>query len=455
MHYSFKNSTIRDQLYGVRQKLKQATRVTIKIPSELSFNRGGAKHFDQVLKLFDWSMHDIPVEIDFTSCRSANYQAVALIIPYCWKLKQQNCTISFKFNNDSEQNGSRVWQLMGAHGLFAASTDPKANFKGNKHKPLFAIRNSEDFKAALTEVDEFTSNFGVEYQKTLRYVISELLYNVLEHGKSDFFWKGHRFPTPSILQFTWYERMNELHFVIADIGIGVKTHLEQTYPGQASAEEALRLAIQPEISGTFGRQDPYSNRNNAGMGLFLSSNIVRRLRADMYVVSGNGVIHISPTDTTSKTLDTSWPGTFALVTVRLDRGTEFALDSMMNEFRAQAKTEVHARTSANQENRHFLSIYNYFGRNADDKQAAITYRDRHLLPAISEGKSIVLDFSEVTSSTHSFLNALLATPIRRMGLRAFKKIRVVNAARDIRETIDYILDDNTEDGAEDSKYERE
>ncbi|MBB3293210.1 hypothetical protein FHT39_001849 [Mitsuaria sp. BK045] len=445
--------TMRDQLFAVRQKFRPAAKKSIVLPNELTFNRAGTKHFDQVLNTLNWNLHNIPIEIDFSKCQSANYQAMALLILYCWKLKQQNCAISFKTEHAGNQNGSRVWELMGAYGLFAVSTDPKANFKSNKHKPLFAIRNSEDFKTALNGADEFTSKFGVEYQKTLRYVLSELLYNVLEHGKSDFFWKGHRFPTPSLLQYTWYEKVNELHFIIGDIGIGVKRHLEQTYSGLASDEDALRLAIQPEISGTFGRQDPYSNRNNAGMGLFLSSNIVRRLRADMYIVSGSGVIHVSPTDTTSKTLETSWPGTFALITVRLDRGTEFALDSMMNEFREQARSEVKARTSANEENRHFLSMYNYFGRNADDKQAAISYRDRHLLPAVANGKSIVIDFNDVTTSTHSFLNALLASPIRRMGLQAFKKIRIVNATSEIRETIDYVLDDNTGDGADESKYE--
>ena len=446
-------TSIREQLYGVRRKIRQASKERIVFPTELTFNRAGDKHFDQVLSVLDWSFEGIPVELDFTNCRTANYQAAALLIPYCWKLKQQNCTISFKLDNDGDQNGSRVWRMMGAHGLFAVTTDPKVNFKSNEHKPLFAIRNSDDFKDALSSVDEFTSEFGVEYQKTLRYVLSELLYNLLEHGPSDFFWQGRRFPTPGILQFTWYEKVNELHFIVSDVGIGVKKHLTQTYPGLATDEEALRLAIQPEISGTFGRQDPYTNRNNAGMGLFLSSNIIRRLRADMYLISGTGVVHVSPVDTTSKTLDVGWPGTIALVTVRLDRGTVFALDSMMNEFRAQARAEVKARTSANVEDRHYFGVANYFGRFADDKQAAINYRDKYLLPAVDAGKSIVVDFNDVETSTHSFLNALLASPIRRMGLRAYKRLRIINAPKDIRETIDYVLDDNTGDGAEDSKYE--
>lgn len=188
------------------------------------------------------------------------------------------------------------------------------------------------------------------------------------------------------------------------------------------------------------------------MGLFLSSNIVRRLHAEMYLVSGNGLLHVSPMDTTTKTLDAAWPGTFALVTLRLDRGSDFALDSMMNDFRAQARLEVKARTDANVENRYYLHIYNYFGRYADNKEDAIRHRDSYIMSAVEDGKTLLIDFQDVESSTHSFLNALLASPIRRMGIRAYKRIRIVNATKDIRETIDYVLDDNTGDGTEDANY---
>ncbi|HZW86073.1 MAG TPA: DUF4325 domain-containing protein [Gallionella sp.] len=431
--------------------MRQTSKVSLSVPTEFTFNRGGSKYFDTVLSFLDWNLQDIPVEIDFSNCQSANYQAAALLIPYCWKLKNQGCTVSFKHNEEGDQNGSRVWKMMGGPGLFAVTTDPKQNFRFNEHKPLFAIRNSDDFKEALASADSFTSGFGVEYQKTLRYVISELLYNTIEHGKSDFFWQGHRYPTPSILQFTWYEKINELHFIVADAGIGIKQHLSQVHPALGSDEEALRLAIQPEISGTFGLQDPYTNRNNAGMGLYLSSSIVRRLRADMHIFSGDGMLHVSPTDITSKQYNFRWPGTFVLITVRLDRGTEFALDALMSEFRGQARREVDERNTVSTQNQFYLHIYNYFGRYADDKQAAIDYRGRHLLPAVEEGKSFVVDFQGVESSTHSFLNALFASPIKRMGLLSFKRIRIVNATSDIRETVDYILNDNTNEDADPNK----
>lgn len=450
------SQSLREQLYPAKYKLRAEKRVNLRIPAGFSFNRGGTKNFDPVVDFFDWTLNDVPVEIDFTGCSSANYQALALVIPYCWHLKQKNCSISFKFDKEQEQSASKMWRMMGGYGLFAVTTDTAVNFKSTDVKPLIAIRNPTDLKAALDKAESFVAKFGLEYQRTLRYVLAELLYNATEHGRREFSWRGKRLNTPAIIQFSWYEQANEIGILVADVGMGVHAHLAQAYPAIASDEEALRLAIQPEISGTFGRQDPYTNRNNAGMGLFLSSSIVRRLRADMHLVSGNSVLHVSPNDLTSHPLRNPWNGTFVLITMRLEQSYQFALDQMMQELREQARAEVSARTTDEKEQRHYINVYNYFGKNADDKQAAISYRNRHLLPAIDEGKVLILDFDGVETSTHSFLNALLASPVRRLGMSAYKRIKISRAKTDIRETIDYVMDDNTSpDGADPSKYDGE
>lgn len=446
--------SLQDQLYAAKRKLRADRRVTLRVPAGFSFNRAGQKNFGPVVEFFDWSLKKCPVEIDFTGCSSANYQALALIVPYCWHLKQAGCSISFKFDKNEEQSASHMWSMMGGHGLFSVATDSSINFKSTEFKPLIAVRNPSDMKAALDRAVNYVARFGVEYQRTLRYVLAELLYNASEHGRRDFMWRGNRITTPAILQFSWYEQANEIGILVADVGVGVQNHLAQAYPTIGSGEEALRLAVQPEISGTFGKHDPYTNRNNAGMGLFLSSNIVRRLRADMHIVSDDAVLHVSPNDLTSHTLSNRWNGTFVLISMRLDQSYQFAYDQMMQEFRVQARTEVTKRQNEEVERRHYLHVYNFFGKYAEDKSAAISYRNRHLLDAVDTGQAIVLDFDGVEGSTHSFLNALLASPIRRMGMSAYKKIKVTRALPDIRETIDYVLDDNTSpEGIDTSKYD--
>jgi len=174
----------------------------------------------------------------------------------------------------------------------------------------------------------------------------------------------------------------------------------------------------------------------------------------MHIVSENTVLHISPNDLTSRQLDNKWQGTFVLITMKLDQGNIFALDQLMQELREKAEDEVKTRTSQQKEQRHYLEVYNYFGRHADDKQAAIAYRDKYLIKAIEEDKILVLDSGNVESSPHSFLNALLASPIRRLGMQAYKKIKITRATSEIRETLDYVLDDNTSpEGVNQAKYE--
>ena len=183
-----------------------------------------------------------------------------------------------------------MWYNMGAMGIFHVLNDEGDNFHGKPHKPLFAIRNSEDFRTALEKAENYTQTLDIEYEKTLRYILSELLYNTLEHGKS------HQH-IPSLLQFTWYETKHELSFVIADLGVGVRKHLSQSYSGLEDDVEAILLALKPQVSGTFnGSAQHMQPRIMPGSACILSSNIVGRLHAHMYIISGNGLVHISPTE---------------------------------------------------------------------------------------------------------------------------------------------------------------
>jgi hypothetical protein len=322
--------------------------------------------------------------------------------------------------------------------------NPTQNFRGGKKtKPLLAVRSADDLKRVISMAEEFTAEFNVEFIDTLRYVLSEMLYNTLEHGKRYGSPRLRSIRIPSVAQFTWYQTRNELQFIIADVGMGIKKHIEQTYPGQPSHLDALRLAIQPNISGTFGTQDPYSDKNNAGMGLFLSSSIIKKLKAEMHIISGDGLLHISPMDVTGKTLKPSWPGTIVLFTLRVEENIKFILHEMMQEFRAQAVIEIKKSKESEIKNTLYVNVENYFGVHPVDKEAAIKFKERNIFPALDTNKEIILDFTRVKTAPHSFLSALLASPIKRLGMLAYKKIKIVNADPEIRETLDFIFDDST------------
>jgi hypothetical protein len=428
-----------EALETLKKKFDEVKTIILALPGRFSFKDHDLYDFNRLLEFFDWDINNCPVRIDLTKCHTANYQALSLLVIYGWKLNTQGCRVTF-IENEKETGASSMWRTMGARGLFAVLNNSGQQFKGNHYKPLFAVREIDDFKSVIESAESYTKGFNVEYESTLRYVLGELLYNTMEHGTC-FTDKKKRIP--SLVQFTWYKQRNEIQFIIADLGIGIKKHIEQAFPGQESDEEAIMLSMRPKVSGTFGKNDPYKNKNNAGMGLFISSNIIKRLNADMHIVSNSGLAHISPRDTTQRKLDSAWPGTLVLVSLRLDRNSSFILHKIMQEFRESADNEQKQGDNKEENEKLYINVYNFFGRYAEDKEAAIKFRDKRIFPALNEGKTVVIDFDKIVSSPHSFLSALLASPIKSIGMSAYKRIKILNAAPDVRETIDFILDDNT------------
>ncbi|MFN6531080.1 STAS-like domain-containing protein [Nostoc sp. ChiSLP03a] len=412
---------------------------TIALPRTLAFTYYGTYEFSRVLSIFDWTFKDQEVVLDFSQCLTANYQALSLVVLYVWQLKINGCYVTFKYDHHDKRQrrgASKMWGMMAASGLFYVLESNNNNFFSHASKPLFAIRNNLDFTTALEKAVSYTKGFDIEYEKTLRYALSELLYNTLEHG--------HNSKIPSIIQFSWYREKGEISFIVADLGVGIKQHLRQVYPEIEDHVSAILQALKPQVSGTFLKNNPYQAQNNAGVGLYLSSNIIRKLNADMHIVSGNGVVHISPTDVTGRVTESHWPGTLVYVTIKLGISQDINLQKMMSEFRAAATQELSEASDIEELTNFYISIRNYFGKYAEDKMTAIRIRDEKLLPEVGEGKCLTIDFDEVISAPHSFLNALLATPIRKYGMAAYKKIKIINAAPEIRETIDFILDENTE-----------
>ena len=56
----------------------------------------------------------------------------------------------------------------------------------------------------------------------------------------------------SLLEFNWYRDKNQRSFNLADISIGIKNHLGRTYAPYTINTDAIAMALEPEISGTFG-----------------------------------------------------------------------------------------------------------------------------------------------------------------------------------------------------------
>lgn len=420
---------------------------TLNLPHRFSLVAQDYINFDPVLSWFAWTIDDEEVLIDFRSCELANFQSLALLVFYIWHLRIGGKRVDLLYDYEGSATASSMWANLGARGWSQVLFGEALNFEGGGHKPLIAVRGTEERQRALRELDEYTANFDINYRSYLTDIANELLYNTLEHGQA---WRNSRGKDqriPSLIQFSWYEARQELSVMVADLGVGIKAHLEKTYPAFESDEDAIRFAMQPEFYGTIGAQSEYSHRNNAGVGLYVSTQLMQRLRSDMWIVSGDGQVHISPREITSKPLAAGWPGTLVLFTVRLrTHPPEIVYEAARAEIRESARKSASGPNGKKDEERFVVSIGNRFGRHPEDKPEAIRFRDKYLLPAVQAGKPILLDFRNVVQTTHSFLNALLSGPIRAYsdnGLNPYKYVRVANASAEIRESVDFVLDTNT------------
>jgi hypothetical protein len=258
------------------------------LPPEFNFVEHGAIDFDKALRFFDWSVEaGEVVDIDLRTSRVANFTAMSLLILYAWHLSTRDCKVQVITDSGPSRSGaSAAWDALGASTWAELLTRPTENFQPRRSKPLMALRDFADSKKAIQKVQDYTRPFNVEYKNLLTYVLSELVSNALEHGSRTFVREGRPLRFPSLVQFSWYSRRDELQFLVADLGIGVKSHLEKAYPKFPTHADALRYSIRPQVSGTFGPSNMYGAKNNAGMGLYISSSILQRIHADMYLVSG-------------------------------------------------------------------------------------------------------------------------------------------------------------------------
>lgn len=412
------------------------------LPPSFTFHTKGFVDFDRILKHFDWTLRDRAVVIDLTTCDSANFQAIALLIQYAWWLTTQGCAVTFKYGI-AGAGPTKMLNKMGASRWREVLVHDGRDFDTRSGGKTFALRRRSDAQNVINHARNAINSYSINFPDYLSYIISELLYNATEHGRRQVVIDGSHVLVPSIFQFGYYPGFNRFSFIFADLGIGIKAHLEQAYPAFATHQEAIIHALRPKVSGTFRQQtEPYAAKDNAGLGLTYSSQMSKRLKGDMYLVSFDGVVHVSPEDVTSHKLLNSWPGTFVLINLNISKTQNVSVDALMAEIRAKAETEVSVFSDREQGNTLYVNIYNYFGKYAEDKDAAISYRDRHLIPAVNQGKKIDLDFHEVETSPHSFLNALLATPIALLGPKAYQWIKVRNAPGAIHEIIDGVFEDN-------------
>ncbi len=139
--------------------------------------------------------------------------------------------------------------------------------------PLTFIKTTADQSRFISEMIPLL-HLDDNYSSTIKYVVGELVRNVLEHSYAK---------NGAVVSAQYYKNANRISLAICDTGIGLLRGLQIWCP--ETDEEAIRLALTPGISGTTRKEGGTSE--NAGAGLFFIKSIAKTTRSNFVIYSGD------------------------------------------------------------------------------------------------------------------------------------------------------------------------
>ncbi len=213
--------------------------------------------------------------------------------------------------------------------------------------PLTRIRNSDELGNFLKEIVPLL-HLEPKHAEPLKYIVSELVRNVLEHAKVD---------TGAVVCAQYHAKSNTIRIGIVDGGVGIKKSINRSYNATTDLE-AIKLALMPGVTGTTKREG--GSEQNAGAGLFFIKSIAHVNQNFFMIYSGNAMYKLLKRDE-KKTLVLradphldrhseesklpQWNGTVVGVDISLDTTQEFTslLDLIRDTYARAIKQRKKAR----------------------------------------------------------------------------------------------------------------
>jgi anti-sigma regulatory factor (Ser/Thr protein kinase) len=165
-----------------------------------------------------------------------------------------------------------LFKMLGLESQFSISKHDSSG----RFIPLTQVRSNDEMSGLIKEMIPLL-HLGPHQAEPIRYIVSELVRNVLEHAIA---------PDGAIVAAQYHAKSNMIRIGIADTGIGFRESIGASHfaPGDLTA---LKLALVPGITGTTSREG--GTDYNAGAGLFFIKSIATANRDFFMIYSGNAL----------------------------------------------------------------------------------------------------------------------------------------------------------------------
>ncbi|MCL2038645.1 STAS-like domain-containing protein [Candidatus Saccharibacteria bacterium] len=88
--------------------------------------------------------------------------------------------------------------------------------------------------------------------------------------------------------------------------------------------------------------------------------------------------------------------------------------------------------------KNMIKMHQLIGDFAENKEVAKKLREEIILPSLSEGNEVILDFEGVEGATQSFIHALVSEPIRLLRNDALERLYYKNTNDNVQSIISVV-----------------
>ncbi len=205
--------------------------------------------------------------------------------------------------------------------------------------PVTQVCSQKDVNNIITETAPLLHATS-EVQKSIMYVLSELLRNSFEHSQSK---------VGAFFCAQYFSKTKRIAIGIADSGVGIAKTISKSHR-ISSETEALQLALKPGISGATSKIG--GNSDNAGAGLFFIRSIAKRTENYFAIYSGKTLFKMLKKQENSESLFADplhekhtvvtdlplWEGTVIGIDINADGKQNFS--GLLKKIRTHYKTGV-------------------------------------------------------------------------------------------------------------------
>lgn len=179
----------------------------------------------------------------------------------------------------------KLFEMLGVNAdIHITESDPSGRFI-----PLTQIKNAKEQTNFITEMMPIL-HLEPYHAEAIRYVVSELIHNVIEHSGSK---------DGAIVAAQYHKKSNMIRLGIADTGVGIKKTINRSHAAWSDID-ALKLALTPGITSTTNREGGTSD--NAGAGLFFIKSIAANNRDFFMLYSGDALYKLLKRKPDSRTI---------------------------------------------------------------------------------------------------------------------------------------------------------